>query len=188
MKEIYAAFEILRDAVMKSSTFWDIRREIRWKSNDISEEHVASILRFEVLEKQQRSKKHTASRSLKMDATYSSATLFEFYRTPRYPVLFYCFAFTSILSMAATCSSETSVEFHWTARRCIPEDGTLEIKFSFCHVLSVLYWTLVVEMRANISKRIAINKSLAANLRFNRLYFIKYRTTEKHFKCNSWNL
>jgi hypothetical protein len=32
-----------------------------------------------------------------------------------------------ILKMKATCSSETSVDFQWTARRCIPEDRNFNI-------------------------------------------------------------
>jgi hypothetical protein len=151
---------------MKSSIFWDIYREIRWKLNDFSEEHVAFILKTELSVKQQSSMKKTARSSLKIDATYSSATSVDFYRTPRHPVLFYCLNFFSVLTMVATWSPETSIEFHRTTRRYIPEDGTLEIKLSFCHVLPVLCWTLVIEMRVNNSKLTAPNKSLAGEIAF----------------------
>jgi hypothetical protein len=33
-----------------------------------------------------------------------------------------CLAYSSTLKMEATCSSETSLDFHWTTRRYIPED------------------------------------------------------------------
>jgi hypothetical protein len=36
-----------------------------------------------------------------------------------------CTAYFSTLTMEARCSSETSVDFQQTARRYIPEDGTL---------------------------------------------------------------
>jgi hypothetical protein len=166
MKEIYAVFEILTETVIKSSVFWDICRDIRWKWNDFSEEHVASILRTEMLIKQQSSIKQRANRSLKMDAIYSSATSVNLYRTPRHPVLFHCLDFSSVLTMVATWSSETSVEFHRTTRSYIPEDGTLEIKLNFCPVLSVLYWTLLIEVRVNNSKLIATNKSVAGKVAF----------------------
>jgi hypothetical protein len=35
-----------------------------------------------------------------------------------------CLAYSSTLKMEAICSSETSVGFHGTTRRYIPEDGT----------------------------------------------------------------
>jgi hypothetical protein len=40
-----------------------------------------------------------------------------------------CFFF-SVCKMEATCSSYTSVDFHRTARLCIPEDRTLQVQSS----------------------------------------------------------
>jgi hypothetical protein len=40
-------FEVLTAVVVKSSIIRDIKRVVRWKSTDNSEEHVASIFRFE---------------------------------------------------------------------------------------------------------------------------------------------
>jgi hypothetical protein len=134
-KEIYAWFEFLTETVMKNSIIWDICCEILWKSNDFSEEHIVSISGTDVLDKQESSMKQTARRSLKIDATYSSAKFVDSYRTPRHPVLFYCFDFSSVLTMVAIWSSEAPVEFYRTTRRYIPEDGTLEIKLNSCHVL-----------------------------------------------------
>jgi hypothetical protein len=37
-------------------------------------------------------------------------------------MLAYWMAHSSTLNMEATCSCETSVDFHWTALRYIPED------------------------------------------------------------------
>jgi hypothetical protein len=36
-----------------------------------------------------------------------------------------CLAYLSILKVEAICSSETSVDSQWTARRYIPKDSTL---------------------------------------------------------------
>jgi hypothetical protein len=36
-----------------------------------------------------------------------------------------CLAYSSTLKMEAACSSEMSDDFHWTAWRYVPEDGTL---------------------------------------------------------------
>jgi hypothetical protein len=36
-----------------------------------------------------------------------------------------CLAYSSTLKMEAVCSSETSVDLHWTTRRYIPKDTTL---------------------------------------------------------------
>jgi hypothetical protein len=41
-------------------------------------------------------------------------------------MLVYCLAYLSILKIEAACSSETSVGFQRTARRYIPEQGTLQ--------------------------------------------------------------
>jgi hypothetical protein len=40
-------FEVLTAVVMRSSVFWDITPRSRWKSTDVSEEHVAFIFRVE---------------------------------------------------------------------------------------------------------------------------------------------
>jgi hypothetical protein len=50
-----------------------------------------------------------------------------------------CLAYSSILKMDATCSSEASVEFQRTTRRYIPEDG---IRFDFGSIFPLLYTTL----------------------------------------------
>jgi hypothetical protein len=34
--------------------------------------------------------------------------------------------FSSTLNIESPCSSETSVDFEWSTRRCVPEGGTLE--------------------------------------------------------------
>jgi hypothetical protein len=45
-------------------------------------------------------------------------------------MLVYCLAYSSTLKMEAICSSETSVYFHRTTRRYMPEDRTLPLKSS----------------------------------------------------------
>jgi hypothetical protein len=42
-------------------------------------------------------------------------------------------AYSSALKMGATCSSETSVDFQQTTRRCIPEDSS---PIWLCHLFS----------------------------------------------------
>jgi hypothetical protein len=42
-----------------------------------------------------------------------------------YFMLVSCLAYSSVLKMEATCSSETSVDSQWTTRRCISEERTL---------------------------------------------------------------
>jgi hypothetical protein len=42
---------------MKSHIFWDIRRIVRWKPTDVSEEHIAFIFRFKERGKQETSVK-----------------------------------------------------------------------------------------------------------------------------------
>jgi hypothetical protein len=44
-------------------------------------------------------------------------------------MLFSCLAYSSILKMKATCSSETLADFQRTTRRYIPEDVTLSTKY-----------------------------------------------------------
>jgi hypothetical protein len=43
----YIGFEVLTTAVMKNSIFWEYRHTVRWRSTDVSEEHLASIFNHE---------------------------------------------------------------------------------------------------------------------------------------------
>jgi hypothetical protein len=45
--------------------------------------------------------------------------------------LVYCSAYSSTLKMEAICSSETSVDFQRTTRRCVPEDSNLLLSYLF---------------------------------------------------------
>jgi hypothetical protein len=47
-----------------------------------------------------------------------------------------CLAYCSALNMGAICSSETSVDFHRTTRRYIPEDSTLRYYPCWCKILN----------------------------------------------------
>jgi hypothetical protein len=47
-----------------------------------------------------------------------------------------CLAYYLILKMEAICSSETPVDFQWTARRYKREDGT--IQYLYCHIFVFL--------------------------------------------------
>jgi hypothetical protein len=42
-----------------------------------------------------------------------------------------CFAYSSTLKMQAIYTSEASVDFQLTTRRCVPEDRTLQSKFVY---------------------------------------------------------
>jgi hypothetical protein len=81
---------------------------VRGKSNYVPEEHVASIFRVEKNAKQES--------GLKAGGKLVS-----------------CLAYSSILKMKATCSSETSVDFQRTLWCCIPEDKALHGRCSENH-------------------------------------------------------
>jgi hypothetical protein len=44
---LIVGFEVRTADIMKCSIFWDITALVRWKSTDVSEEHIASIIRVE---------------------------------------------------------------------------------------------------------------------------------------------
>jgi hypothetical protein len=96
------AFEIISAVDIKTSVFWDITPCCPVKVNDVSEEHVTFIFRVEEEAKEETSMKHSAS----------------------YACFVLCSSFdhSFTLKVEAVCSSETSIDFHRTTRRYIPED------------------------------------------------------------------
>jgi hypothetical protein len=86
---------------VSSSGMW--RHVVCWNATDVSEEHIASIFRFE--------ENISASPASKQLATCLLAGIAEM--------------FSSNLKMEAICSSETSDASQQTIRRHIPEDDTL---------------------------------------------------------------
>jgi hypothetical protein len=63
-------------------------------------------------------------------------------------LLFLFSAYSSILKMEATCSSEMSIDFHRTTRRYIPEDGNLSDHLSenltfYIYVVCVIQYKIL---------------------------------------------
>jgi hypothetical protein len=63
-----------------------------------------------------------------------------------------CLAYSSTLKMDAICSSETSVDFHLTTQRYIPEDV----------ILDFYSWNLIHSLRKNMTPE-SRNSSLLSN-------------------------
>jgi hypothetical protein len=89
---------------LKSYVFLNLTPLVRWKSTDVSEEHVTSIFRVEA-------KKETG---LKQVADSMEQVM-----------LISCLAYLAASMVVATCLSETSADFQQISRRYIQEDGTL---------------------------------------------------------------
>jgi hypothetical protein len=91
-------FVVLSAVITKIYIFWDITPCRPVKSTYVSDYHVASIFRVEGKPRKELT---------------LVAVRFE---------LIYCLAYSSVLKMEPTYSSETSVNFHLTTRHYIPED------------------------------------------------------------------
>jgi hypothetical protein len=101
---------------------------VRWKSTDVSDEHVASIIRVEEQAKYDAGKKQSY-------ITYNTEIFMALFAT--WFTLASCLYYPSTLKMEAPCSSKISADFQQNARRYIPENRTLHNHI--CKGLSSFY-------------------------------------------------